>query len=120
MQDTRRVEARVEELLPLLVVARPEAALDAAADALQGRRRDDALRRAADAVKHVDARPFLSCGDRRCNIAVADQPDARARLAQLGDEAVMPFALEHDDVDFPGRLAERLGDGANVLGRAAS
>ena len=94
--------------LPLLVVARPEPALDAAADALQRCCRDHALRRAADPVEHVDARPGLRGGDRRCDVAVADQAHARARLAQLGDQLVVAVALEHDHVHLARRLPERL------------
>ena len=47
-QDALDVVAAVEQLLPLLVVARPEARLDAAADALERGGGDDAFRRAAD------------------------------------------------------------------------
>ena len=45
---------------PLVVVAWPQPALDLATHALQGGRRDDALRRAADAHQHVDAAARLS------------------------------------------------------------
>ena len=110
VQDGRRVEPGVEQRLALVVVARPEPSLDAAADALERRGRDDAFRRAADAVEHVDARARLRRGDRRRDVAVADQADARAGLAQLRDQLVVAVALEHDDVDLARRLAERLGD----------
>ena len=51
-------------------------------------------------------------------IAGADQAHTRPRLAQLGDQVVVPFALEHDDVDRARRLAERFGNSAHVFGRA--
>ncbi len=78
--------------------------------ALDRRRGDDALRRAADAHQHVDAGPGLGGGDRRRDVAVADQVDARAGLAQLGDQVVVAVALEHDDRDLVHLDALRLGD----------
>ena len=106
------IEPRVEQLLPLLVVARPEPSLDAAADALQRRRRDDALRRAADPVEHVDAGARLRRGDRRRDVAVADQLHARAGFAELVDQLLVPVALEHDDVDLARGLLERAATAA--------
>ena len=104
--------------LALVVVARPQPCLDAAADALQCRGGDDAFRRAADSVEDVDAGVRLRGGDRRRDVAVADQLHARAGLAQLGDQRVVALALEHDDVDLARRLAERLRDARDVLRRA--
>ena len=49
------VVAGVDGRLALLVVARPEAAEDLAAEALDRGGRDDALRRAADSPEQVDA-----------------------------------------------------------------
>ena len=117
-EHAARIEAGGEQLLPLVVVARPEPCLDAAADALQSGGRDDALRRAADPVEDVDAGVRLRRGDRRCDVAVADQLHARARVAELGDERVVTLALEDDHVDLAHRLPERLGDGLHVLRRA--
>ena len=110
MQHARRIEAGVEQLLPLLVVARPEPSLDAAADALERGRRDHALGRAADAVEHVDARAGLRGRDRGRDVAVPDQLHARAGLAELGDQLLVAVALEHDDVDLARGLLERRRD----------
>ncbi len=82
---------------PLAVVARPQPALDRAAHALDRRGRDDAFGRASDAHQHVDAGRRLAGRDRRGDVPVADQVDAGAGLAQLGDEGVVALALEHDD-----------------------
>ena len=76
-EHTVDVVAGVDERLPLLVVARPELPLDRAAEALDRRRRDHALGRAADAHQHVDARAGPSGGDRGRDVAVGDQPHLR-------------------------------------------
>ena len=86
-EDAVDVVAGVDERLPLLVVARPEPALDRAAEALDRGGGDDAFRRAADAHQHVDAGERLRRGDRGRDVAVADQVDARAGLAQLARSA---------------------------------
>jgi hypothetical protein len=117
VEDARDVVARPLERAALLVVARPEASLDAAADALERRRRDHAFGRAADAHQQVDARLRLRGGDRGRDVAVADQLHLRARLAQLGDQRVVALPLEHDDGHVARRAALRLGDAADVLGR---
>ena len=69
------------------------------------------------AVEHVDARLGPRGGDRRRDVAVADQVDAGARLAQLADQVVVALALEHDDADVGHAPALRLRDGLHVLGR---
>ena len=68
-----RVDAGVGEPPALVVVARPEPSLDAAADALQRGGGDDAFGRAADAVEHVDAGAAARGRDRRRDVAVADE-----------------------------------------------
>src|SRR5690606_38821803 len=69
----------------LLVVARPEAPVDLAAEALQRGRRQHALRGAADAHHGVHVGAAHRRRQRRDHVAVADQLDARARLAHLAD-----------------------------------
>ena len=56
--------------------------------------------------------------DRGGDVAVADQVDARARLAQLADQLVVAVALEHDDGHLGDVEPLRLRDRADVLGRA--
>ena len=70
----------------LLVVAEPEPALELAADALERGRGDHALGRAAGAEQDVDAGVGVGRHDRAGDVAVADQADARAGLADLGDQ----------------------------------
>ena len=103
--------------LALLVAAVAEAGLDLAAEAAQRGRRDDALRRAADAHHGVDAGARDGARDRRRQVAVADELDPRAGRADLGDQRVVARPLEDDDRDVADLPAERLGDPAEVLGR---
>ena len=56
-------------------------------------------------------------GDRRCDVAVPDQVDPRARLAQLGDQRLVPVPLEHDDRQVLDVHALGGRDAADVLGR---
>src|SRR4029450_5670071 len=100
------------QLLPLLVVARPELALHAAADRLQRRRGDDAFGRPADAVEHVDAGPALARGDRGRNVAVADQAHLRPCLAELADPGLVAVPFEYHDPDRARRDSLRLRGGA--------
>src|SRR3989304_1730733 len=80
----------------LLVIARRQTALEFAAGAAQRRRRQHALRRAADAEQKIDAGFRLRRGDGRGDVAVGDQADARARLAHFLDERFMPGTGEND------------------------
>ena len=101
----------------LAVVARPESALDRAAEALDRGRRDDALRRPADAHQHVDAGPRPARGDRGRDVTVADQVHARARVAQLRDQLVVALALEHHDREVAHLHALGRRHRLHVLGR---
>src|SRR5436190_16834427 len=72
-EHTLGIEAGLDKRTPLLVVAWPEAPLDGAAEALDRRCRDHALRRAADPHQHVDdAAAAAAGGDGRGNVAVPD------------------------------------------------
>ena len=84
---------------------------------LQRRGRDHSLRRAADPVEQVDAGLGSGGGDRRRDVAVADQVDARAGLAELADQLLVPVALEHDDTNVRRAYALRLRDSIDVFGR---
>ena len=55
--------------------------------------------------------------DRRRDVSVANQVDARARIAQLADQIDMAVALEHDDAHVGHAPALGLRDGLHVLGR---
>src|SRR3954453_10382401 len=102
----------------LLVAPIPEACLDLAAEAAQGRRGDHALGRAAGPHDRVDAGARDRAGDRRRQVPVPDELDARARLPDLGDEGLVPLALEDDDRDVTDAAAERPGDAPQVLAGA--
>ena len=78
----------------LLVAAEPQPALELAADALERGRRDHALGRAAGAEQDVDAGVGVRGHHRAGDVAVADQADARAGLADLGDQLVVAVAIE--------------------------
>jgi hypothetical protein len=65
-----------------------------AAHALERRGGDDALGRAADAEQDVDAGVGPRGGDRTGDVAVTDEADAGAGLADLGDELVVAGPVE--------------------------
>src|SRR5208283_5341655 len=71
-------------------------ALHVSVQAANRRRRDYALRRAARAHHRVHSGSDHGRGDASRQIAVADQPDARARLADIGDQFFVPWPVEHD------------------------
>ena len=75
--------------------------------------------RAADAHRGVDAGAAHGGRDAGREVAVGDQLDARAGLADLGDEIVMALAVEHDDGQLVDVALEGLGDLAEVLVRPA-
>ena len=100
----------------LLVVAGPEAALDGAAHALERRGGDDALGRAADAEQDVGAGVGPGGGDAAGDVAVGDEADAGAGLADLADQLVVAGAVEHHGGELGDPLAEGLGHGVEVLG----
>ena len=59
--------------------------------------REHAFRRAAGAEEDVDPGAGLGGGDDACNIAVADQRDAGAGFADLGDGFGVAVTIEHAD-----------------------
>ena len=89
---------------------RPQLALDLAAQAAQSRRGDHALVSAADADRQVVVRAADRGADRGHDVAVGDQLDARAGLADLGDQIVVARPVEHDRGHVVATAAERLGD----------
>src|SRR5215210_2814766 len=115
-EDAVDVVPALDELLPLLVVPRPELALDRPAEALDRGSGDDAFGGAADPHQHVDAGERLGGGDRGRDVAVANEVHARAGVPQLADQPLVPLALEHDDGHLAHVQALRPGDRAHVLG----
>ena len=83
VQDAVEVVARGERLLALLVVLGPQPALERAAHARDRRRRDDPLGGAADPEQQVDVALVARRGDRAGDVAVGDEADAGARVADL-------------------------------------
>ena len=95
-QNLRRVEARRLNGDAVLLVSRPQAALDLTAQALECRSRNDALGAAADAHKDVYAATWASCCDRCRHVAVADETNARAGASDLGNELRVAGSVEHN------------------------
>src|SRR5690606_39711419 len=102
-------------LLPLLVVPRPQPALDHPAQRLDRAGRDDALRRAADAEQQVDARARPARHDRARHVAVHDELDPRPGLADLLDDALVPRPVEDADGHADWRGALGLTDRPDVV-----
>jgi hypothetical protein len=88
-------------------VARPEAALNRAAHALQRRSRNDTFGTAADAPQHVNTALWACCRDRCRDIAVADEADSGASCPDLGDELRVTRSVKHDHRDVFDRLLQR-------------
>src|SRR3954449_1649314 len=104
---------------PMALMAAPEmtpsgvphrAPNELAADALDGRRRDDALGRAADAPQQIDGRALADRLQRRRDVAVGDEHHPRARLAEGADALLVARAVEHDDHHISDVLVLALGD----------
>ena len=79
---------------PLLVGPGEEPALDRAAQAFQGGRGDDTLRRPSDPHQQVDPRLRAGGHDRAGDVAVGDEPDPGSGLAELLDQAVVAWPVE--------------------------
>src|SRR3954454_25055394 len=94
---------------------RPQLRLEAAAEAAQGRGRQDRLARPAGPDREVGVRPAHGRRDRRGDVSVLDQLDPRAGVADLLDQIVVPGAVEDDRRDVVHHPAERLGDRADVV-----
>ncbi len=118
VQHLVQVVAGLQRGRALLVVARPEAAHDLAARALDGGGREHSLGGAADAPQEVHRRALGHRHERGRHVTVRDEPDARAGGADLGHRLVVAGAVEHDHHDVPHRHAlllrhqlQRLGEG---------
>ena len=115
MQHPVEVVAGVDGLLALGVVGGGQHGLDGAAHAADGRGGDDALGGAADAGQHVGAGVGAARRDGAGDVAVGDEPDAGAGLADLGHQLGVPGAVQHAHRDVGDRGVAHLGDPADVL-----
>ena len=113
-------DAHARRARDLRVVPRAQDALHVAVHAAQGRGRQHALGRAADAHEHVDARVGIRGRDGAAHVAVADEADARARGAHLGDERGVARPLEDDGREILDVDALLARDRREVLGGAAA
>ena len=102
-QNLVQVVAGIDGLLAFGVVGRRELGLDRAAHAADRRRGDDALRCAADAGEQVGARVRPARGDGARHVAVGDQPDPGAGLADVVDQLVVPGPVQDAHRDVGGR-----------------
>ena len=119
-QDLAQVVSSVDGRSALVVRARPQAALDLAAHALQRACRSDTLGRAADAEQHVDAGVGPARGDGTEDVAVGDQLDASARGPDFGDQILVAITFEDHHRQVAHRLSLGLGDPTQVLRCAGS
>ena len=98
---------------------RPELSLHLAAEAAQRGGGQHRLPRAADPDREVVVRAADRRRDRRGHVAVLDQLDARAGVADLLDQVVVPRPVEDDRRHVADPAAERLRDRLDVLGDGA-
>ena len=110
MQDPVEVVAGCAGAARLALVARPEAAHDRAAEALDRGRGEHALGRAADAPEQVDAGAVAHREQRAGDVAVRDEADARAGAANALDHLVVPRAVEDHDHQVADGDAALVGD----------
>src|SRR3546814_19109472 len=85
---------RTDTLFPYSTLFRSQAALELAADAAQRGRRQHTFRRAADAHVDVDAALLAAGRHHAGDVAVANQPDAGAGGAHLGDDLAVARPVE--------------------------
>src|SRR6185312_10863828 len=78
---------------------------------------DHAFRRAAGSHDCLHARAFDSSGDAGREIAIADEADARARLANVIDQLLVTRAAEHDTNEIFHVTIHGFGDLAEVFNR---
>ena len=93
-----------------MLVARPQAPEQLTAEALDGRRRDDALGGAPDPPQQVDGRALGDGEQRRRDVAVRDQPHARTGRADRLHALRVARAVQHHDHHVADLAALALGD----------
>src|SRR5918999_720542 len=109
------VEAVLDELLDLRALRRPHPGLHLPAEALQDGRGEDALRRTADPDDGVELGIVQSHGDGGGQVPLGPDVDARAGVADLLDQVLVPVPIK-DGHGYLGRPApHRLRDGPYVL-----
>ena len=86
---------------------------------LDRRRRDDSLGRAADAPQQIHRRVVADREHRRRHVAVQDQPNAGAGVADLAHRIVVSLAVEHHDHHVADVDVLALGDQLERLAAAA-
>ena len=99
----------------LFVVAEFQAPDDLAADAFEGRRREDALRCPAAAHDRVQVRARDRHLERGDDVAVLDEVDPRAGLADVLDQLLVTRSVEDDDREVVDLASQRLRDDLQVL-----
>src|SRR3954447_18593393 len=110
------VEAVLSRLLDLASRHRPQLRLHLAAEAAERSGGHHGLPGAADADRKVVVRAADHRRDRRGHVSVLDQLDPGAGGADLLDQVVMPWTVEHDRRYVVDAAAERLGDAEDVVG----
>src|SRR5215210_266516 len=103
------------ELLDLGALRRPHPGLHLSSEALHDRRREDTFRGPSDTDDGVQVGPTHPYGDGRGKVAFWPYLDARARPADLVDEALVPVTVQDGDGDLRSLAAERFCYGRDVL-----
>ena len=101
----------------LVVVAEQQPPLELPADTAQRRCCKHAFGRATRSHIHVDRRVRIGRRDHAGHVAVADQHDAAAQRAQLGNQFLMARPIKHTDNDLARFHAFCGGDGCHIFGR---
>src|SRR5262249_56329359 len=115
-EDTRGiVDSELARLLDLAPGCRPQLRLHLAAETAEGSRGHDRLARPADPDGEVVIRAADRRGDRGSDSPVLDQLDAGARGADVLDQVVVAWPVEHDRGDVVRAPAQRVGDCLDVL-----
>ena len=84
--------------------------------AAQRRGRQHAFRRATRAHHCVHARPDHRGGNSGREVAIANQPDPRARGAYLFNELFVPWPVQYDHHEIIHVPVQPLGNGLQVVG----
>ncbi len=115
-QNLFQVDALGLHARPLLLIARPDFALDLATDAFQGCCGQHGFRCATSTQQHIDAGVVFHRGhDSRENIAIGNQANARAGLADLLDHCGMARAIQDHNGDIVNARITRFGDIVQVV-----
>src|SRR5215469_7734485 len=115
--DALRVgDAHFFEALLMLGLADDETRENLAVEAAQSGGGEDTFGSAARAHNHVDPCADDGSGDAGGEVAIADETDASAGFANVGDEFFVARAIEDNDDEVFDVAVETLGDGAQVVG----